>query len=178
MITREEIERLISSENAESTVDFVWNLNCAAIPELSADGQKGDDCRFSFAEHIVHKLFDTKTLKDLPGGVFTAFCERLHADEQDTATALAHTRQDFKTADVADADVATTLVWIWFAEADRKYGTYDAEFRFLLYSASLMCRNDAEVKQRGREHLAHLANDNPSPIFRLLDYLFKKHTRA
>lgn len=174
MIKREEIERLIASQGLQDTVDYVWSINCAAVPELTADGEEGEDCRFGLAEHIVHKFFDTKAAKNLPNGAFAMFCERFHASEQDIATALEQTRQDLKADEVPESDVATTMVWLWFIDAAREHGIYDAELKFFLHTVTDMSRGDAELKRKGLENLVKSVEAKPSLLFRLLACMGRK----
>lgn len=168
MIGREEIERLIELQGSRKTVDYIWRLNCAAVPQLSADGKEGDDCRFDLAEHIVHKFFATQMAKNLPGGAFTAFCERFQANEQDVATALERTRQDLEADEVPEPDVATTLIWLWFIDASEKHEIYDTELKFFLYTIIDMSKEDDELKQKGLENLVQSVKAKPSLLFRLL----------
>lgn len=168
MIKREEIKRLIQSQGLKNTVEYVWQLNCATVPKLSTNSKEGEDCRFGVAEHIIHRFFDSQTAKDLPNGAFKTFCERLHASEQDIATALERTRQDLETEEVPEADVATTLIWLWFIEAGKQYGIYDIELKFLLYTVTYMCIDDAELKQKGLGCLVQRVKADPPLLFRLL----------
>ena len=168
MITRKEIERHIASQGLKDTVEYVWKLNCIAVPELSGNDKESEDHRFSLAEHIIHKFFATQTAQNLPGGPFAAFCEQFHATEQDIATALERTRQDFEAAEVPEADVATTLIWLWFIDASEKHGIYDTEFKFFLYTVTDMSRGDAELKQRGLENLVQSVKTKPMLLLRLL----------
>lgn len=174
MIKREEIEQYVTSQGLQDTIDYVWRLNCAMVPELLADGEEGGNCRFDLAEHIIHRFFDAQVAKNLPGDAFVAFCERFHASEQDIATALERTRQDLEAEEVPEPDVATTLIWLWFIDASKKYGIYDVELKFLLYTVTNMSRSDVELKQRGLENLVQSVEAKPALLFRLLSCVHRK----
>lgn len=174
MISRKEIDDFIQSRNSESTVEYVWGINCAAVPELLADGLEGEDCRFGLAEHITHTFFETSAAKNLPNGAFGAFCERFCANEQDISTALERTRRDFEAVDVSEADTATTLIWLWFIDTRTRHEIYDVELKFFLYSMVDMVRGDQEVRQRGAEKLMKDIVTKPALLPRLLKCLLKK----
>lgn len=125
MITRSEIEQFIKSHGAEGTVDLVWDVETTMLPKLCDDSRDGEDCRLGFAEHLIHKFFASPVANATPDGVFATFCRRFHANKQDIAVAEAHTQEDLGAANVDEADIATTMVWLWFIDATKQYGIYD-----------------------------------------------------
>lgn len=168
MITRAEIKQFVQSRGLEDTIEKVWQVNCAMVPELLSEGYEGNDCRFGLAEHIIKTAFETQTAQNLPGGAFSAFCEQFHASKQDVDTATERTGQDLEAADVAESDIATTMAWLWFVAAFEEHEEYDAELRFFLYSMANMVRGDQTIEKRGIKMLVNKILSTPALLFSLL----------
>lgn len=174
MIERKEIERLIQSKELEDNIEFVWEMNCIAIPDLKLDGRVGDDRRFDVAEHIIHTFFLTETAQSMTDGAFTTFCEQFHADVEDITVATARTLEDIKPDDVCPADIATTLMWLWFLEASRTHGSYATEFKFFLYTVTDMAKDDQALQQSGKEHLIAEVSAKPSLLGHIISFFLKR----
>lgn len=175
MINREEIKQFVKANNLEEIIERVWGVNHTVEPKLLDGGPDGDPCRFGLAEHVIKTFFAAQTTEKSPNEVFAAFCERLHASEQDVNIALERTRRDFEDtedADFAEQDVAVTLVWLWFVDAASKYGIYDVEMKFFLYSLADMSRGNPTLRRCGVEKLIKEAEEKPTLFGQLVGYVF------
>lgn len=174
MIEREKIEQLTQSRGLEDDIEFVWGINCIAIPDLNLNGQDGDNRRFDIAEHIIHKFFSTQTAQNMASSAFTTFCEQFHASVEDITVATARALEDIEPDNVCPADIATTLVWLWFLEASRAYGDYITEFQFFLYAVTDMVKDDRALQQSGKEHLVTEVTAKPSLLGNIIRFLKKR----
>lgn len=178
MINREEIKRFIEARKAESTMNFVWDIFTTMIPGLCSDDLDGDDRRLGLAEHVIHKFFASASAKTAPGDTFVVFCRHFRANEQDIATARTRTQEDLESVEVDEADIATTMAWLWFVKAAEKYELYDVELKFLLYSIADMSRGDQKILEAGKRNLVSEVTKDPNLLLRLLSCAPKKQSRC